>query len=57
MVDALSAEPPSQRAVEQKKMFFIEVEDTGIGIEPEGLSRLFKEFSQVDSSTTRSYGG
>ena len=34
-----------------------EVRDTGIGIPDEKLSRLFKAFSQVDSSTTRKYGG
>ncbi|MDY7005272.1 MAG: response regulator [Cyanobacteriota bacterium] len=33
------------------------VRDTGIGIPPEGLKRLFQPFSQVDSSTTRKYGG
>jgi PAS domain S-box-containing protein len=35
----------------------IEVEDTGIGIPPERIDRLFKTFSQIDSSTTRHYGG
>ncbi|MBC8052295.1 MAG: response regulator [Sphingobacteriaceae bacterium] len=33
------------------------VSDSGIGIPPDKLSRLFKAFSQVDSSTTRKYGG
>jgi signal transduction histidine kinase/CheY-like chemotaxis protein/ligand-binding sensor domain-containing protein len=34
-----------------------EIRDTGIGIPPDKLAGLFKAFSQLDSSTTRKYGG
>jgi len=33
------------------------VQDTGVGLAPEQLDRLFKSFSQADASTTRKYGG
>ncbi len=33
------------------------VQDTGIGIKPEKLNKLFQSFSQVDTSITREYGG
>src|SRR5206468_6458984 len=31
--------------------------DTGIGLRPEQLAKLFKAFAQADTSTTRKYGG
>ncbi len=34
-----------------------EVSDSGIGVAPESLSRLFSVFEQSDNSTTRKYGG
>ncbi len=34
-----------------------EVQDEGIGVEPDKLRRLFTAFEQADSSTTRRYGG
>ena len=34
-----------------------EVEDTGIGIAPAALPRLFADFEQADNSTSRKYGG
>lgn len=33
------------------------VKDTGIGISADDLTRLFRDFGQVDASTTRKYGG
>ncbi|MFW6295988.1 MAG: response regulator [Halothece sp.] len=41
---------------ERYKILFA-VKDTGIGIPSDRMDRLFKPFSQVDSSTTRHYGG
>lgn len=36
---------------------YFSVADTGIGITPEQLQKLFQPFTQADSSTTRNFGG
>jgi len=40
-----------------RNMIRFSVEDTGIGIAPDALPRLFQKFEQADATTTRRYGG
>ncbi len=35
----------------------LSVEDTGIGMSPDQVAKLFQEFRQADASTTKKYGG
>jgi signal transduction histidine kinase/ActR/RegA family two-component response regulator len=42
---------------EAAQVLRFEVCDSGIGVDPQVLGRLFTRFSQADSSTTRDYGG
>ncbi|MDQ3395805.1 MAG: PAS domain S-box protein, partial [Bacteroidota bacterium] len=44
-------------ALENKSIIQVEVTDTGIGIAENDLKKLFTSFSQVDNSSTKSYGG
>jgi signal transduction histidine kinase/ActR/RegA family two-component response regulator len=43
--------------VEAGAILECQVQDTGIGIPPDKVGRLFERFSQVDSSINRRYGG
>src|SRR5919201_843220 len=47
----------AERAGRSKHRLHIAVRDTGIGIPPDRMDRLFASFSQVDASTTRRFGG
>ncbi len=42
---------------QRDERIYFTVQDTGIGISPEQLARLFQPFMQADNSTTRRYGG
>ena len=42
---------------EDKARLKFSVKDTGIGLTQEQIGKLFKEFSQADTSTTRKFGG
>ncbi|GIO37589.1 hypothetical protein J41TS12_24500 [Paenibacillus antibioticophila] len=46
-----------QETRENSHIIEFTVKDTGIGIAPDKIERLFQPFSQVDSSMTRKYGG
>jgi signal transduction histidine kinase/DNA-binding response OmpR family regulator/HPt (histidine-containing phosphotransfer) domain-containing protein/PAS domain-containing protein len=45
------------RATAGTHLLHFTVRDTGVGIPPDRMDRLFRSFSQVDASTTRRYGG
>ncbi len=41
----------------QQAQILVEVQDTGIGIQPDELPKLFQAFAQADSSMARRFGG
>ncbi|MBK6792254.1 MAG: GAF domain-containing protein [Anaerolineales bacterium] len=52
-----SAGKVTLQASRENEMLTVHVSDTGIGISEEALGRIFEEFQQADTSTTRQYGG
>ncbi|MEO6002016.1 MAG: ATP-binding protein [Opitutus sp.] len=55
-VQSLNRQEISPKGSAPLRLLFA-IQDTGIGIAPEGIGRLFEPFTQVDASTTRRYGG
>jgi signal transduction histidine kinase/HPt (histidine-containing phosphotransfer) domain-containing protein len=53
----LVANPASETATPGPLRLHFQVRDTGIGIQPDRLARLFHAFSQAEVSTARQYGG
>ena len=56
VVLSVSSEPLADAASDTCQLHFA-IRDTGIGIPPDRMDRLFRSFSQVDAATTRRYGG
>ena len=56
-VGKISVEAVKTAQTDNRMELFFIVLDTGIGMDKEGMDKLFKSFSQVDASISRRYGG
>lgn len=57
VVVTVTSEQASEPSHPPLHTLHVTVRDSGIGIPPDRMDRLFQSFSQVDASTTRKYGG
>jgi signal transduction histidine kinase/AmiR/NasT family two-component response regulator len=48
---------PNSQLETDKSFLHFAIQDTGIGIERDGIDKLFQPFIQADASTSRKYGG
>jgi signal transduction histidine kinase/CheY-like chemotaxis protein/HPt (histidine-containing phosphotransfer) domain-containing protein len=57
VVEVGVAKEPADEARPGAVTLHVQVRDTGIGIPPERMNKLFASFSQIDASISRKYGG